>query len=53
MILNITSATNDDGCPGAARSVAAKAGLASLTKTLAMEWCRFGIRVNALPLVHS
>jgi NAD(P)-dependent dehydrogenase (short-subunit alcohol dehydrogenase family) len=48
VILNITSATVDNGSPGTAHSGAAKAGVASLTKTLAVEWARFGIRVNAL-----
>lgn len=48
IVLNITSATVDNGSPGTAHSGAAKAGVASLTKTLAVEWARYGIRVNAL-----
>lgn len=48
VVLNITSATVEGGSPGTAHSGAAKAGVTSLTKTLAVEWARWGIRVNAL-----
>jgi NAD(P)-dependent dehydrogenase (short-subunit alcohol dehydrogenase family) len=48
VVVNIASATTDGGSPGTVHSGAAKAGLISMTKTLAMEWARFGIRVNAL-----
>jgi NAD(P)-dependent dehydrogenase (short-subunit alcohol dehydrogenase family) len=34
--------------PGTVHSAAAKAGVVSLTRTLAVEWARFGIRVNAI-----
>ena len=36
------------GSPGTAHSAAAKAGVMSLTQTLAVEWARHGIRVNAV-----
>jgi len=48
IVLNIASATTDGGSPGTLHSGAAKSGLISMTKTLATEWARFGIRVNAL-----
>jgi len=34
--------------PGTVHSAAAKAGVVSLTRTLAVEWARYGIRVNAI-----
>ena len=34
--------------PGTAHSAAAKAGVLSLTRTLAVEWARYQIRVNAV-----
>jgi len=36
------------GCPGMAHSAAARAGVVNLTRTLAVEWARDGIRVNAV-----
>lgn len=46
-IVNITM-ENARGYPGMAHSGAARAGVENLTKTLAVEWARFGIRVNAV-----
>lgn len=39
---------NGRGYPGMAHSGAARAGVENLTKTLAVEWARAGIRVNAV-----
>ncbi len=43
------------GMPGMAHSSAARAGVESLTRTLAMEWARYGIRLNAVApgIVHT
>ena len=46
-VVNITM-DNARGTPGMAHSGAARAGIQNLTKTLAVEWARFGIRVNAV-----
>jgi NAD(P)-dependent dehydrogenase (short-subunit alcohol dehydrogenase family) len=47
-ILNIVSPPGLYGGPGVAHSAAAKAGMANLTKTLAIEWAHRQIRVNAI-----
>lgn len=47
-ILNIVASYAWTGGPGTAHSAAAKAGVVSLTQTLAAEWGRYGIRTNAL-----
>lgn len=47
-ILNISSVSGLTGNPGQANYAAAKAGLIGLTKTLAQELGKRGIRVNAL-----
>lgn len=47
-ILNILVSYARGGAPGHSHSAAAKAGVASLTETLAVEWAPDGIRVNAL-----
>jgi NAD(P)-dependent dehydrogenase (short-subunit alcohol dehydrogenase family) len=47
-ILNIVASYAWTGGPGTAPSAAAKAGVVSLTQTLAAEWGRYGIRTNAL-----
>lgn len=36
------------GFPGMAHSAAARAGIENLTKTLAVEWARSGVRINAV-----
>lgn len=49
-IVNVTSvaATNADPRIPAATYAASKGGLASLTRELAVQWARHGVRVNAL-----
>lgn len=49
-ILNITSISGLIGLPGQANYSASKAGLIGLTKSLAKEVGRLGVRVNALAL---
>jgi citronellol/citronellal dehydrogenase len=46
-IVNVTAEVSR-GFPGMAHTGAARAGVDNLTKTLAVEWARFGIRVNAV-----
>jgi len=47
-IINISSAAGGEGSPRLAAYSVAKAGVINLTKTLAIEWGGYGIRVNAL-----
>jgi len=47
-IVNMVATYAWTGGPGTAHSAAAKAGVVNLTRTLAVEWARHGIRVNAL-----
>ena len=49
-ILNITSISGVIGLPGQANYSASKAGLIGLTKSIAKEVGRLGVRVNALAL---
>jgi peroxisomal 2,4-dienoyl-CoA reductase len=48
LILNISATLHYHGTPLQAHAAAAKAGVDSLTRTLAVEWGRLGIRVNAI-----
>ena len=47
-IVNISSVAEFFGWPGRAPYAASKAAVSSLTRTLAVEWARFGVRVNAV-----
>jgi NAD(P)-dependent dehydrogenase (short-subunit alcohol dehydrogenase family) len=47
-IVNIVASYAWRAGPGTAHSAAAKAGVLSLTRTLAVEWARYQIRVNAV-----
>jgi NAD(P)-dependent dehydrogenase (short-subunit alcohol dehydrogenase family) len=47
-IVNILANYVWTGSPGTVHSAAAKAGVMSLTQTLAVEWAKHGIRVNAV-----
>jgi 3-oxoacyl-[acyl-carrier protein] reductase len=49
-ILNITSVSGLTGMAGQVNYSASKAGLIGMTKSLAKEVGRFGVRVNALAL---
>lgn len=47
-IINIIANFIDRGAPGIAHSAAARAGVANLTRTLALEWGKYNIRVNSV-----
>lgn len=47
-ILNISATLHYQGTPLQAHAASAKAGIDGLTRTLAVEWGRLGVRVNAI-----
>ena len=47
-IINTSMTLHYRGWPLMAHATAAKAGIDALTRTLALEWARYGIRVNAV-----
>ena len=47
-ILNLCSLTSEVGVPGAAPYGASKTGLVGMTRALATEWAKDGIRVNGI-----
>ncbi|MEX1025582.1 MAG: SDR family oxidoreductase [Planctomycetota bacterium] len=47
-IFNVVATYAWTGMPGVVHSASAKAGVLTMTKTLAAEWARFGIRANAI-----
>ncbi len=47
-IMNILATYAWAGGPGTIHSASAKAGVLAMTRTLAVEWARYGIRVNAV-----
>ncbi len=47
-VVNITSIAGTDGNPGQSAYGSAKAGVIGLTKTMAKEWGRYNVNVNAV-----
>jgi 3-oxoacyl-[acyl-carrier protein] reductase len=47
-VVNITSISGIDGNPGQAGYSSGKAGVVGLTKTMAKEWGRYNVNVNAV-----
>lgn len=54
-VVNISSISGLAGNPGQANYAAAKAGVVGLTKTLAKEWGRYAVNVNAVAygIIHT
>ncbi len=48
LIVSISMTLHHNGWVGMAPACAAKAGIDALTRTFALEWARFGVRVNAI-----
>ena len=47
-IINISATLHYTGSPFQAHAVSAKAGIDAMTKTLAVEWGRYGVRINCI-----
>jgi NAD(P)-dependent dehydrogenase (short-subunit alcohol dehydrogenase family) len=47
-ILNVVATYAWTGMAGVVHSASAKAGVLAMTRTLAVEWARFNLRVNAI-----
>ena len=47
-VVNITSISGTDGSPGQAGYASGKAGVIGLTRTMAKEWGRYNVNVNAV-----
>ncbi|WP_431027048.1 SDR family NAD(P)-dependent oxidoreductase [Lysinibacillus sp. LZ02] len=47
-IINVSSVAAEQGLNGSVAYAASKGGVTMLTKTLAIEWAKLGIRVNAI-----
>jgi NAD(P)-dependent dehydrogenase (short-subunit alcohol dehydrogenase family) len=47
-IVNIVASFGLRAAPGLAHSAAARAGVINLTRTLALEWAKYSIRINAV-----
>ena len=47
-IINVTATLHFKGSPGLMATTAAKAGVEAMTKTLALEWAKYNILVNAI-----
>ncbi|HEU5139137.1 MAG TPA: 2,4-dienoyl-CoA reductase [Bacillales bacterium] len=48
VMLNMVATYAWTGAPGVVHSAAAKGGILAMTRSLAVEWGRYGIRVNAM-----